>query len=63
MPPPFTGLIAAPFTPFHGDGSLNLNVIAPYARHLKANGVGGVFVAGTTGEAASLSLGERPERF
>jgi len=59
MPPPFAGLIAAPFTPFHGDGSLNLGVIGAYARHLKANGVAGVFVAGTTGEAASLSLGER----
>jgi len=59
MPPPFTGLIAAPFTPFRHDGSLNTDVIAAYARHLKANGVAGVFVAGTTGEAPALSLEER----
>lgn len=57
--PAFTGLIAAPFTPFRADGSLHLDAVAPYARHLKATGVSGVFVAGTTGEAPSLSLDER----
>lgn len=29
-----TGLIAAPFTPMHEDGSLNLQVIGPYAEFL-----------------------------
>ena len=31
-----TGLIAAPFTPMHEDGSLNLQVIGPYAEFLCA---------------------------
>lgn len=57
--PPFTGLVAAPFTPFHADGSLNLDVIPGYARFLKARGVRAAFVCGTTGEGASLSTEER----
>jgi N-acetylneuraminate lyase len=59
MTSPFTGLIAAPFTPFGQHGGLNLDVLDAYARHLKANGVSGVFVAGTTGEAPSLAHVER----
>jgi N-acetylneuraminate lyase len=43
----------------HGDGSLNLELIPSYARHLVASGVRGVFVAGTSGEGQSLSLDER----
>jgi N-acetylneuraminate lyase len=53
------GLIAAPFTPFHEDGSLNLDGIPPMAQALVANGVNGVFVCGTTGEGMSLTLQER----
>lgn len=54
-----TGLIAAPFTPFNSDGSLNLNLVEPYARHLQRTGVQGAFVAGTTGEGPSLQIRER----
>ena len=55
----FRGLTAAPFTPFHADGSLNLGVIPDYARFLESRGVRAVFVCGTTGEGASLSTEER----
>lgn len=53
------GLIAAPFTPFHADGSLKLELIPRYAAHLAENGVSGAFVCGTTGEGPSLSVTER----
>jgi N-acetylneuraminate lyase len=43
----------------HGDGSLNLACIGDYARHLVDLGVGGVFVAGSTGEGQSLAVEER----
>jgi N-acetylneuraminate lyase len=52
-------LIAAPFTPFSANGNLSLTLIPNYARHLAANGVRGVFIAGTTGEGQSLSVDER----
>ncbi|MFA6959174.1 MAG: dihydrodipicolinate synthase family protein [Opitutaceae bacterium] len=59
MPSRFTGLVAAPFTPFNIDGSVNLAAIPAYARFLKQRGVSAVFVCGTTGEGASLSIEER----
>jgi N-acetylneuraminate lyase len=55
----FRSLVAAPFTPFHADRSLNLDVIPAYARFLRDNGVGAAFVCGTTGEGLSLTLEER----
>ncbi|MBC7366565.1 MAG: dihydrodipicolinate synthase family protein [Undibacterium sp.] len=55
----FRGLVAAPFTPFNADRSLNLDVIPAYARFLRDNGVGAAFVCGTTGEGLSLTLDER----
>lgn len=55
----FRGLIAAPFTPFHPDRSLNLAAIPAYAELLRANGVGAAFICGTTGEGASLTVAER----
>ncbi len=54
-----TGLIAAPFTPMHEDGRMNLSVIPGYAEHLERFGVKGVFIGGTTGEGIALSLQER----
>ncbi len=54
-----TGLIAAPSTPMHEDGSINLTIIPEYAAHLRRSGVAGVFVNGTTGESLSLTLQER----
>ncbi|HOD80880.1 MAG: 4-hydroxy-tetrahydrodipicolinate synthase [Planctomycetes bacterium ADurb.Bin126] len=56
-----TGLVSAPFTPMHVDGSLNLDAIAPYADLLTRNGVSGAFICGTTGESLSLTLDERVE--
>jgi N-acetylneuraminate lyase len=53
------GLVAAPHTPLHADGSLALDVIERQAELLLATGVRGVFVCGTTGESHSLTLDER----
>ena len=53
------GLVAAPFTPMHADGSLRLEGIADYARFLVQNGVKGAFVGGSTGEGVSLSFDEK----
>lgn len=54
-------LIAAPYTPFHANGSLDTQKISEYASYLKSVGVKGVFVNGTTGEGASMSAEERLE--
>ena len=56
---PLTGLIAAPHTPFHEDGSLNLARIDQQCEHLIRFGVNGAFVCGTTGEGMSLTSTER----
>ncbi len=53
------GLIAAPFTPFHRDGSLDLDRVNEQAELLRSDGVVGAFICGTTGEGASLTLEER----
>ncbi|MBP6023880.1 dihydrodipicolinate synthase family protein [Ferruginibacter sp.] len=53
------GLIAAPFTPMHRDGSLNLDIIPSYCEMLKANGVTGAFICGSTGEGVSMSVTEK----
>lgn len=55
----FSGLVAAPFTPFHADGQLNLEPIPRLARLLAANRIRAAFVCGTTGEGSSLTLEER----
>ncbi len=54
-----TGLIAAPHTPMHSDGSLHLDMIEKQAALLAAQGVTGTFICGTTGEGPSLTLQER----
>lgn len=54
-----TGLIAAPFTPMHQDGSLNLELIPQYYSLLKANKVNGAFICGSTGEGVSMSTSEK----
>ena len=54
-----TGLIAAPHTPLRADGSLAPDVIPRQAQLLRAAGVQGVFVGGTTGESVSLTGAER----
>jgi N-acetylneuraminate lyase len=54
-----SGLIAAPFTPFNADYSLNLEVIPAYVKHLLRQKVTGAFVGGSTGEYASMTQEER----
>lgn len=56
-----TGLIAAPYTPFHADGKLHLDAIPGYFDFLIESGVSGVFVCGSTGEGHSLSVEERQQ--
>ncbi len=53
------GLIAAPCTPMHEGGAVDLDRIAVQAEHLARNGVVGVFCCGTTGEGLSLAEAER----
>jgi N-acetylneuraminate lyase len=53
------GLVAATHTPFHADGALRLDGVERQCAHLLENGVRSVFIGGTTGESASLSLEER----
>lgn len=53
------GLIDAPFTPFHEDGSLNLTPIPEYAALLARNGLKGVFINGSSGEGYMLTEEER----
>ena len=59
MPGVLTGLIPACHTPFDRDGELNLAVVEQQAALFLETGMRGVFVAGTTGEFASLTVDER----
>ncbi len=54
-----TGLVAAPHTPFHADGTLNPNAISAQCNLLLESGVRGAFICGTTGESLSLTVAER----
>lgn len=56
---PIHGLIAAPFTPMHPDGSLNLDLIPDYYAMLVGNGINGAFISGSTGEGVSLTMEEK----
>lgn len=62
-PPHLTGLIAASFTAFNDDGTLNLDPIEDHAALLARNGITGVFVCGSTGEGVSMSTEERMRCF
>lgn len=53
------GLIAAPFTPMHPNGSLHPEIIPGYYQMLKANGVKGAFICGSTGEGVSITAKEK----
>jgi N-acetylneuraminate lyase len=57
--PRLTGFLAAAHTPFHPDGSLDVDAVDKQAAHLLAHRVPGVFIMGTTGECHSLSREER----
>jgi len=56
-----TGLVAATFTPMNGDGSLNLDRIAPMVDYLVDKGLNAVYVCGSTGEGPSMTNEERKE--
>lgn len=53
------GLIAAAFTPFHEDGSLNLKMIPVIVDKLVNDGLKGVFVCGSNGEGPNMTTEER----
>lgn len=53
------GLIAATFTAYHKDGSLNLEMIPALVEKLIQDGVTGVFICGTNGEGPNLTIEER----
>lgn len=55
----FTGPMAPTFAPFKSDGSLNLDKIPAYAKHLGASGITAVWVNGTVGEGMSMTVSER----
>ena len=54
-----TGLIAATYTPFSQDGSVNLELVPAMVDHMIERGVSGFYVCGSTGEGESLSHDER----
>ncbi len=53
------GLIAAAFTPFHEDGSLNLAMIPCLVDKLAHDGLAGIFVCGSNGEGPNMTTEER----
>jgi N-acetylneuraminate lyase len=55
----FTGLVAAPFTPFLQGGRVDAGRIERLAASLTLNKVTGAFVCGTTGEGVSMTTAER----
>jgi 4-hydroxy-tetrahydrodipicolinate synthase len=56
---PYEGLLTAMVTPFHADGRVNDDASVAIAKHLLASGSHGLVVAGTTGEAATLTDDEQ----
>jgi N-acetylneuraminate lyase len=53
------GLIAATFSTFSKDGSLNTDLIPPLVEKLINDGVKGIFICGTNGEGPNLTIEER----
>ena len=54
-----TGLVAATYTPMHGDGSLNLGLVPSIIDYLVNQKISALYVCGSTGEGPSLSTEER----
>ena len=52
---PYEGLLTAMVTPFAPDGAVNEESAVAIGRHLLANGNNGLVIAGTTGEAATMT--------
>lgn len=61
--PYFGRLLTAMVTPFNADGSVNYEKAAELAEWLINNGSDGLVVAGSTGEAATMSTEEKLELF
>ncbi|MGH3443919.1 MAG: 4-hydroxy-tetrahydrodipicolinate synthase [Nocardioidaceae bacterium] len=55
---PFGRLLTAMVTPFHEDGSLDLDAAGRVAAHLSAHGHDGIVVSGTTGESPTTTVAE-----
>jgi N-acetylneuraminate lyase len=53
------GLIAASFTPFNPDGSINFKMIPEVVEKLVADGLKGIFVCGSNGEGPNMTTKER----
>ena len=63
MKPYFGRLITAMITFFHEDGSLNAEETAEFASWLVDHGSDAILVAGTSGEAPTLTYDEKKELF
>ncbi len=61
--PRFGSVITAMVTPFHADGSIDLDMAGTLARFLASSGSDGLVVAGTTGEAPVLTDSELIDLF
>jgi 4-hydroxy-tetrahydrodipicolinate synthase len=61
--PRFGQVLTAMVTPFHADGSLNLDGAVKLARWLQDNGNDGLVLAGTTGESSTLTDDEKLSLF
>lgn len=59
----FGRVLTAMVTPFHADGSVNYEGAAELARYLIDNGSDGLVVAGSTGEAATMTAEEKLKLF
>lgn len=55
----FPGISAPQLTPFHDNGEVNYEEYTRLTRFLVEGGVKGIFVCGTTGEFANLTIEER----
>lgn len=60
-PAPFGTVLTAMVTPFHEDGSVDLDGVQRVARHLVDHGHDGLVVSGTTGEASTTTKEEDGE--
>ncbi|MGH8827330.1 MAG: dihydrodipicolinate synthase family protein, partial [Jiangellaceae bacterium] len=56
---PFGRVLTAMVTPFHDDGSLDLDGAAALAHHLVERGCDGLVISGTTGESPTTTDGEK----
>ncbi len=60
---PFGRVLTAIITPFHADGAVDYATFTRLIKHLEQNGSAGIVVAGTTGEAPTLTAAEKSSLF